>query len=79
LALKLSLVITLQCCNAHIELIFSSFQILNMSLKITIVSLQELVRLDFSPISSDYSITNAVTHLDQLVVLTVFSLNFLKL
>jgi hypothetical protein len=79
LTLNLRFIISLECCNAYVELFLSSLEVFDMGLQVAVVSFEELMRLNFCPVSGDDPVSDAVTNLDQLVMLAMLILNPLEL
>lgn len=79
LTVDLSFKIASQNCNALFIGFSSTLQILNLSLQSGKVSLAQLVRLDFSPVSCDDSLADVLADLADFVLLLVLLLDFLVL
>jgi hypothetical protein len=79
LTLNLSFVVTLQGCNAYVELLLAALQVLDMGLKVAEVTLKELVGLDLCPVGGDDSVSDTIGHGYKLILLSVLVLNLLEL
>lgn len=79
LALDLGFEVALQNCNALLVGISPSLQVLNLGSQSSEVSLAELVRLDFSPVSRDDPLADVLADLRDLELFLVLLLDFLVL
>lgn len=77
LTVNLSLKVTPQNCNALFISFSSSVEILNLSFQSGKVSFTQLVRLYFSSVSCNYSLSDILTDLGDLILFLVLLLDFL--